>query len=219
MEEEKITKAGEALKLAADISQMYYQAPLIITYSGGKDSDVLLHLAQRFLKPEQIEVVHSITTVDAPQTYRHINKVFQELKLAGIAVKKTIPNYKGKPINMWDLIVEKSTPPTRIIRYCCAVFKETSTPNRIIATGVRESESSSRKGRDIFNIRTNKKTNSQHYSVEHIEEVFRESKENAAEQGLQPNDPDVWDCRFIENAKKKKSILCNAIYEWNDRDI
>ena len=36
---EKIEQAKDVLRLAAEISWDYYQEPLIITYSGGKDSD------------------------------------------------------------------------------------------------------------------------------------------------------------------------------------
>lgn len=44
--EEKITQAQETLKLAAEISKDYYNAPLIVTYSGGKDSDVMLDISR-----------------------------------------------------------------------------------------------------------------------------------------------------------------------------
>lgn len=215
----KIDKAGEVLRLAADMSEYYYREPLIITYSGGKDSDVLLHLARRFLTTQQIEVSHSVTTVDAPQTNRHVNKVFKDCEAAGIKTFKTIPHYKGKPINMWELIVEKSTVPTRMARFCCATFKETSRPNHFIATGVRESESTGRKGRDVFTVKAKTKSDAQFYSLEHVAEVFEESKESGAAQGLKPNDTDVWDCRFIENAKKKKDLIAHPIYEWNDHDV
>ncbi len=43
--EPKIEKANKTLMLAAQMSKDYYQKPLIITYSGGKDSDVMLQLA------------------------------------------------------------------------------------------------------------------------------------------------------------------------------
>lgn len=35
------------LKEAAEMSLQFYDKPLIITYSGGKDSEVLLELAKR----------------------------------------------------------------------------------------------------------------------------------------------------------------------------
>lgn len=62
--------AIERLKMASDMSLRLYKQPLVITYSGGKDSDVLLHLAGRSGIP--YEVLHSLTTADAPETVWHV---------------------------------------------------------------------------------------------------------------------------------------------------
>ena len=59
-------KAIERLKLASDMSLRLYKQLLVITYSGGKDSDTLLHLAE--ISGIPFEVLHSLTTADAPQT-------------------------------------------------------------------------------------------------------------------------------------------------------
>lgn len=58
---EKIEEAKRALKLSAEMSKTYYNEPLIITYSGGKDSDVMLHLAETTLRPDEFEVMNSHT--------------------------------------------------------------------------------------------------------------------------------------------------------------
>nr|DAJ45275.1 MAG TPA: 3'-phosphoadenosine 5'-phosphosulfate sulfotransferase [Bacteriophage sp.] len=58
--------AIERLQMASDMSLRLYKQPLVITYSGGKDSDVLLHLAGKAGIP--YEVLHSLTTADAPET-------------------------------------------------------------------------------------------------------------------------------------------------------
>lgn len=52
--------AFEALRFASAQSLKLYKQPLIITYSGGKDSDVLLRLAENSGIP--FEVLHSLTT-------------------------------------------------------------------------------------------------------------------------------------------------------------
>ena len=46
---------------------------------------------------------------------------------------------------MWDLIVKKLIPPTRLIRYCCSVFKESGGKGRMKVTGVRWAESINRR--------------------------------------------------------------------------
>lgn len=152
--EEKIQESKNALILASEMSQTYYHKPLIITYSGGKDSDVMLHLAESCLKPSEFEVVNSHTSVDALETVYHIRNVFKRLNEKGIKVTVFYPRYKdGKQITMWNLIPEKLVPPTRLIRYCCSMLKETSTQNRICGIGIREEESNIRKGRDVFSVR------------------------------------------------------------------
>ena len=74
--------AIERLKVASDMSMRLYKQPLVITYSGGKDSDVLLHLAEASGIP--FEVLHSLTTADAPQTVYHVRDTFHRLDNKGI---------------------------------------------------------------------------------------------------------------------------------------
>ena len=82
--------AIERMKMASDMSLRLYKQPLVITYSGGKDSDVLLHLAGKSGIP--YEVLHSLTTADAPETVWHVRDTFRRLELAG--VKCTIDNHR-----------------------------------------------------------------------------------------------------------------------------
>ena len=208
---DKIKKTIESLKLAVEMSKEFYNKPLIITYSGGKDSDVLLDIARKCLKPDEFEVLNSHTSVDAPETVYHIREVFNEVRGGGTKCTVHTPKDKdGKQITMWNLIPKKKIPPTRMVRYCCAVLKETSTPNRICAVGVRASESSGRGGRDIFATRgTTKKDAYHYYSFEHSKEVFEESKDR---------DP-IWDCTLIKQMRENKDIVVNPIYEWTDSDV
>lgn len=154
MLKDKIEESTKILRLASEMSSHYYHKPIVICYSGGKDSDVILRLAMECLSPNEFEVLHSITTVDSPITNKHVNDIFKELEGKGIKCSKSIPLGKdGKPTNMWKLIVEKQIPPTRIARYCCEVLKETKTPNRVAVLGVRSAESTKRKNRDVFGVR------------------------------------------------------------------
>ncbi|MDD6716401.1 MAG: phosphoadenosine phosphosulfate reductase family protein [Firmicutes bacterium] len=211
MSEEKVKKSKQALKLAARMSKQYYGKPLIISYSGGKDSSVMLDLAERFLQPEDYEVMYNHTSADAPQTVQFIRAKFSQLSVKGVNCTDYIPKYKdGTQITMWNLIPKKRMPPTRIVRYCCQKLKEASTPNRMCAVGVRKSESTGRMGRDIFSIIGKTKNLGQHYSLEHAKEVYQESNEI--------DDPN-WDCNLIKNMKQNKNIVVNPIYEWSDRDI
>ena len=136
------------------MSQTYYEKPLILCYSGGKDSDVLLHIAESVLNPKEFEVLNSHTTIDPPEVVYHIRDTFKRLNGGGIVTTITnLPTKNQTQITMWDLIVKKGIPPTRLQRYCCATLKEVSTPNRLAVLGVRSAESTKRQGRDTFGIR------------------------------------------------------------------
>ena len=152
-------KAIERIKTASEMSLEYYKQPLICTYSGGKDSDVLLELFKRSGVP--FEVQHSHTTADAPQTVWHVRDNFKKLEEGGI---KCSINYPRKPdgtrITMWNLIPKKLMPPTRLVRYCCQELKENNANGRYIATGVRWDESTKRKNMwdEFERIGSSKKT-------------------------------------------------------------
>jgi len=213
--EDKIKESYKALKLAAEMSKTYYEKPLILTYSGGKDSDVLVQLAIECLDVKDFEVLNSHTTVDAPETVYYIRDRFKEWEEMGIKCTIHYHHYPdGRPMTMWSLIEDKQIPPTRIQRYCCAKLKEASTPNRFVATGVRAAESINRRGRDTFSFRGTRREERHFYSTEHAEEVFRESLEKT-EGGVKNDSP--WDCLLIAKAKANNDLIVNPIYLWGTR--
>ncbi|MBQ1574702.1 MAG: phosphoadenosine phosphosulfate reductase family protein [Clostridiales bacterium] len=210
MLDEKIKEAEQVLRLAAQMSQTYYHKPLVLCYSGGKDSDVMLDIAKRCLKSDEFEVVNSHTTVDAPETVYHIRSVFKECETQGIKTEVLMPRYKGKPTSMWRLIEQKGMPPTRLVRYCCSVLKETSIPNRMIAVGVREDESNGRKGRDSFSYLGTKRKDTEWRSLQHTYAMFKLD---------QLGKEDAYECKFIQSCKAQKDTICNPIYRFKERDV
>ncbi len=193
-------EAIERIKMASEMSLGYYKKPLICTYSGGKDSDVMLELFRRSGIP--FEVHHSHTTADAPQTVYHIREVFKELELQGIKCNidyHCLPG--GGRITMWNLIPKKLMPPTRLVRYCCSVLKETGCENRYIATGVRWEESRKRKNRQEFEKFGNTIKD---------KEMFTKTiliNDNIAER------------RMSELCMQQHKMVVNPIIDWKNRDI
>lgn len=191
---DKLDAAIARLQEAARMSQQIYEKPLMITYSGGKDSDVLLHLAIKAKIP--MEVVHSHTTVDMPETVYHVRDVFHQLENQGIACTIHMPTYKGKPATMWTLIPQKRMPPTQMARYCCNILKENTGKGRFIATGVRWAESVKRKNRGML-------------------EIMHKNKEKRL---ILQNDNDE-SRRLFETCRLKAKRACNPIIDWTGTDV
>jgi phosphoadenosine phosphosulfate reductase len=187
--------AIERLKAASDMSLRLFEKPLVITYSGGKDSDVLLHLARASGIP--FEVLHSLTTADAPETVRHVYDTFRRLEEKGVKCdvdKHVQPD--GSRVTMWNLIPRKLMPPTRLVRYCCAVLKEGGGKDRFIATGVRWAESTARKRRGGLEVLTSKPQSKLILS----------------------NDNDK-DRRLFETCQLKGKRVVNPIIDWKDNEV
>nr|DAG75560.1 MAG TPA: phosphoadenosine-phosphosulfate reductase [Caudoviricetes sp.] len=187
--------AIERLKAASDMSLRLFEKPLVITYSGGKGSDVLLHLARASGIP--FEVLHSLTTADAPETVRHVYDTFRRLEEKGVKCdvdKHVQPD--GSRVTMWNLIPRKLMPPTRLVRYCCAVLKEGGGKDRFIATGVRWAESTARKRRGGLEVLTSKPQSKLILS----------------------NDNDE-DRRLFETCQLKGKRVVNPIIDWKDNEV
>ena len=85
--------AIEIFKLGSKTSERRYGKPIVVTYSGGKDSDALLEVAKA--SGVNFEVHHSHTTCDAPQTVYHVREKFKQLEKEGIKCNIEHPTYKG----------------------------------------------------------------------------------------------------------------------------
>ena len=183
------------LRDASEMSLFYYKKPLIVATSGGKDSSVCVELARRAGIPFEIE--HNHTTADAPETVYFIRHEFARLTGLGIPCRINYPYYNGKRTSMWTLIPQKMMPPTRTIRYCCAVLKERGGQGRFIVTGVRWSESVHR--RDSRGI-------------------FEKSASTPSKRIILNNDND--DKRqLFEHCTIKAKRVCNPIIDWTDSDV
>lgn len=181
------------IKTASKIAQERGMGPLYVGYSGGKDSTVLADLAIRAGVP--IEIAHSHTTIDAPETVYFARREmarFEENELVQCTVY--MPRYKGKPVSMWTLIPQKLMPPTRVVRYCTSVLKQSHSSRRFNITGVRWDESARRK-----------KTRG----------VFEVPHKDPNKRLIIRSDED--DLERLKNHKGE--LICNPIVDWTEADV
>lgn len=118
-------KVDFAIKLLQSIP-CSAEVPVEISYSGGKDSDVILELAKMANIPYR--AIYKSTTIDPPGTIRHC-------KENGVEVLKPTMTF-------FDLVRKRGVP-TRRARFCCEVLKEYKVLDRAVQ-GIRRSESTKR---------------------------------------------------------------------------
>lgn len=142
----------------------------ITTFSGGKDSQVLLDLITRVIPAEDFIVVYSDTGYELPPSL----DLYQKVKEYYTQQYPNLRFYTAKNhqsvLHYWDEIGT----PSRIHRWCCSVMKSAplsrllkevvgkgKQPNAVLFDGVRAEESQSRSSRSKIgkNVKHNKIVN------------------------------------------------------------
>ena len=123
MTKELQKKVDRAIRLLQSIPQ---DGDIEVSYSSGKDSDVILELTKMAGIPYR--AIYKNTTIDPPGTIAHAREMGAEV----VRPKKTF----------FQLISEKGFP-SRVSRWCCSILKEYKVCDRAIQ-GIRRSESRKR---------------------------------------------------------------------------
>ena len=194
MDLSKEKRAIEYLKTFEPETEPYY-----LCYSGGKDSDAIRILAS--LAGVKHDIVNNHTTVDAPETVRYI---------------RSIPNvqirYPEK--TMWQLIVEKMMPPTRLVRYCCAELKERGGKGRVKITGVRKEESVMRAANGGLVKIIGKPKTIEKAAIDQGVEFSKTPKG-----GIVLNHDNAESRQFVEHCYRTASTMINPIIDWTSKDV
>lgn len=179
-----------------------------IADSGGKDSSVLKHIATKahemYALPFRIR--HNHTTVDAPETVYFVRKEKRKYEEMGIMYEISFPKE-----TMWQLIVRHCTPPTRLMRYCCADLKEKNGIGEKLVTGVRKAESRNRKDNQGI-VTFTKPKKSLKKEIEGNED-FRETDKGGVIVYNLDNDENR---RIVESCYRTHKTLINPLLDWED---
>lgn len=138
--EQTLFGVTDKVKEAVNILQKYEPPEgYYLAFSGGKDSLCCYYLCK--IAGVKFDAHYNFTTVDPPELVAFV-RTFDDVIIDHPGIDKT----------MWALIVKHGIPPMRNIRYCCKELKENKAPGCIQILGVREEESSKRKGRKVLNF-------------------------------------------------------------------
>ncbi len=143
---EKLTE--EAASFIRRAAKDYSAMDMFVSFSGGKDSTVTADLVTRALSNPQIMHIFGDTTLEFPFTYEYVERFKKSHpKTPVMAARNREKDF--------EKLCELIGPPSRVMRWCCTVFKTGTIQkkikslyrdkNRILTFyGIRRSESLSR---------------------------------------------------------------------------
>lgn len=124
-----LLKKSEKMALEMDPENGFYLA-----FSGGKDSQVLYHLA--VMGEVKFKAHMNLTSIDPPEVIRFVKHHYPEVELI-------------KPkMSIYDMAKKKGVLPTKRVRWCCTEFKEMSGAGKVTLIGIRRAESARRAKRN-----------------------------------------------------------------------
>lgn len=140
--------SNEAMEYIRFVASNVNPTEMFVSFSGGKDSTVVSELVMRALGSQQILHLYGDTTLEFPESAEYVRQFKKEHPKTLVVTSKN----KDKD---FDELCEQLGPPSRVMRWCCTIFKTGAIQRKIqslfknkkrILTfyGIRRSESNSR---------------------------------------------------------------------------
>ena len=201
----KLMHSVELLRKAERIALMYDDTDgYYLAFSGGKDSQVLYHVAQ--LAGVKFKGHMSLTSVDPPQVIRFVKKHYPDVELI-------------KPkMSMFDRAIERGILPTMRIRWCCADFKESAGAGKVTLIGVRAAESTRRAKRHEVEV-TSRKFSGDLEEFNSWSQAEIEKKMSKTNRKINEDEFSVKSDNEVRCINGRDSILISPIFQWTEDDV
>ncbi len=140
----------EAVSFVQSYKERYEIEDMMVSFSGGKDSTVTSHIVNRALGTNKVLHVFGDTTLEFPYTLEYKKRFNRNEESSGVRILTA----KNREKNFEELC-EVVGPPSRVMRWCCTVFKTGAIQKTIASAfkdknnilsfqGIRHNESASR---------------------------------------------------------------------------
>lgn len=140
----------EAVQFVQKYREKYAIEDMMVSFSGGKDSTVTSHIVNRALGTNKVLHIFGDTTLEFPYTLEYKKRFKKNEESRGVRVL-TAKNREKNFEDLCDIV----GPPSRVMRWCCTVFKTGAIQKTISSAfkdknnilsfqGIRHSESVSR---------------------------------------------------------------------------
>ena len=140
----------EAMRFVLKYKDQYEIEDMMVSFSGGKDSTVTSHIVNTALGTNKVLHVFGDTTLEFPMTLEYKKRFNKNEESKGVRIL-TAKNREKNFEELCDVV----GPPSRVMRWCCTVFKTGAIQKTIASAfkdktnilsfqGIRHSESASR---------------------------------------------------------------------------
>lgn len=200
--QEKILHSVELLRKSEKLAEAYDPADhFFLAFSGGKDSQCLYHVAK--LAGVKFRGHMNPTSVDPPEVIRFVRTEYPDVIL-----------HKPKD-SIFNLAVKKGILPTKILRWCCAEYKELAGSGKVTLIGIRRSESTRRAKRNEIEMSNRGYSGDLDGLAEYRKERNRSRKpRKGAFSIINVNGESEVGC-----IHGKESLLISPIIEWTEEEV
>lgn len=185
-----LLKRWEKLALKYDKDDGFY-----LSFSGGKDSQALYHIAQ--MAGVKFKAHFALTSIDPAPVIRFVKQNYPDVELI-------------KPAqSIYSVALKKKVLPTRVMRWCCQVFKEGHGAGRVKLIGIRHEESVQRSKRNEMEVSS--------YKFSGTQDEFEEWQKEQIKKQYDQFDIDQEDT--VKCVSGKDSIIVSPIIDWTEKDV
>ncbi len=117
----------EAFRFVQKCVQRIKRRMLMVSFSGGKDSTVVSDVVRRALGRSDILHVFGDTTLEDENTYAYVREFREQNPL--------VPFFEAKAEHDFHELVDEIGPPSRVMRWCCTIFKAGPINNLLLTLG------------------------------------------------------------------------------------
>ena len=105
----------EAFQFIQKSVKRFSRRLLMISFSGGKDSTVVSDIVRRALGRSDILHIFGDTTLEDENTYEYVKEFREQNPL--------VPFFEARAEHNFHKLVDEMGPPSRVMRWCCTIFK------------------------------------------------------------------------------------------------
>lgn len=117
----------EAFRFIQKCEKRFQRRMLMVSFSGGKDSTVVSDLVRRALGRSDVLHVFGDTTLEDENTYAYVREFREQNPL--------VPFFEARAEHDFHELVEEMGPPSRVMRWCCTIFKAGPINNLLLTLG------------------------------------------------------------------------------------